>query len=470
MRRKTKILCTLGPSTQTPASITRLIEAGADVLRLNMSHATADWTRQICKDIRAAAKKANREVAILMDLRGPSIRTGDIKAPIPLKVGDPIEFRLDPEIKPTCKASVEVAYRGLAEDVKPGDALLLDNGLIHTRVTHCDPDVVRGQVTTEGTLTSRRHVNLPGVAVGIPALTRKDLADIDLAVDIGEFDFVALSFAREAEHVRQLGAMLEERGSTARVIAKIENHQAIDNLDDIIQASGGVMVARGDLGIECALEEMPLIQRRIIERCSYFGRKCIVATQMLESMIENPSPTRAEVTDIFNAVLEQVDAVMLSGETTVGKYPDRCVEIIDRVARRTELEFPNGRPTAENPLFTDKEKTAKAASDLANSIPGAKILVFTARGVLGHLLAHQRPESAPIYAFSPHEYVVRRLLMARAVFPYLLPFGTDAERMITTGIDLLKKEGLLKKGDPVILLSDVFQGEYEVDSILWRKV
>lgn len=469
MRRKTKIICTLGPATQSSKAIADLLRAGANVMRLNMSHATPEWTKKICKDIRAASKEVGRDVAILMDLRGPSIRTGDIDAPIPLKVGDKIEFRLEDNLKPSCKASVHVAYRGLAEDVQVGSDLLLDNGLIQVCITAISPEIVTGKVITDGVLTSRRHINLPGVSVGIPALTRKDLKDIDLAVEIGDIDFVALSFAREAEHVKQLAAMLEERGSNARVIAKIENHQAIENLDAIIQASGGVMVARGDLGIECALEELPIIQRRIIERCSFYGRKCIVATQMLESMIENPSPTRAEVTDIFNAVLEQVDAVMLSGETTVGKYPSGCVQIIDRVARRVEREFPSGRITPDNPLLTDKDKSAKAASDLANSISGSKILVFTARGVLGHLVAHQRPEHSPIFAFSPNLYVCRRLIMARSVYPYQLPFGEDAEKMIEAGLNLLKKEGHLKDGDPVILLSDVFQGEFDVDSIIWRK-
>ena len=241
------------------------------------------------------------------------------------------------------------------------------------------------------------------------------------------------------------------------------------NLDEIIQASGAVMVARGDLGVECALEELPVVQRRIIERCSHFGRKVIVATEMLESMRENAIPTRAEITDIFNAVNERVDCVMLSAETSIGKYPVRCVETLDRVCKRVEAEFPDGRLVPDAPLTTDQHKTVSAATALANSIPGSHLLVFTQRGIMGHLVAHMRPREARIFAFTPNLDAARSLLMARGVTPFHRPLATTPDENIEGALNLLKKRKLIEDGAPVVITSDVLHQHYEVDSILWRK-
>jgi pyruvate kinase len=258
--------------------------------------------------------------------------------------------------------------------------------------------------------------------------------------------------------------------SKARVIAKIENQQALDNIDALVEASGGIMIARGDLGSECPIEDLPLIQRQIVERCSYHGRKVIVATQMLESMIENPVPTRAEVTDIFNAVIEQVDCVMLSGETSVGRYPEKCVEVLDTVIRRIEQKYPSGRFASDAPLKTNKHKTVKAAILLANSIPGSKLLVFTLRGVMAHLLAHQRPEFAPIFAFTPNLHVSRTLVTARGVHPFVLEFTEgQPESSIREALDLLRRENLIKPGDPLVILSDALYDGVNVDAILLRR-
>lgn len=468
MLRKTKILATLGPASDDSATINALLRAGASIFRLNMSHAQPDWTRRTVDLIRAAAHDQGVEAAVLIDLRGPSIRTGDVSQPIDLAPGDLLELRLRPEVEAERERSVTVNYPGLGRDVRPGDPLLLANGLLRGSVVAAGEDRVVVEMKTGGQLTSRRHINLPGVSVGLPTLSRKDHADIDLAVSVGA-DFVALSFARHAAGIEELRALLQERGSKARVVAKIENHQAMANLDSIIEVSDAVMVARGDLGVECEIEELPIIQRRIIERCSFIGRKCIVATQMLESMVENPVPTRAEVTDVFNAVMEQVDCVMLSGETAAGRHPVACVEVLDRVARRVEAEFPAGRLVANPPLLSDKHRTSHAANTLANSIAGCRILVFTLRGVLGHLIAHQRPERAPIFAFSPNLDVVRSLLMARSVHPFSLSFDDEPECIIENGIRVLRDAGLLASGDPLVIISDVFHDAFEVDSILWRK-
>jgi pyruvate kinase len=325
------------------------------------------------------------------------------------------------------------------------------------------------EVVTGGEMKSRRHINLPGVDVNLPPLTKKDYEDLDLGVELG-VDYFALSFAREPGHIQHLELLLEQRNCPARVIAKIENQQALKNLDALVQASKGIMVARGDLGSECPVEDLPIIQRDIIERCSYFGRKVIVATQMLESMIENPVPTRAEVTDIFNAVIEQVDCVMLSGETSVGKYPDRCVEVLHRVTSRTEQRYPSGRFASDAPLKTNKHKTVKAAVVLANSISGSKLMVFTKGGVTAHLLAHQRPEFAPIFAFTPSLPVSRALMSARGVWPFVMEFDREPQETILTALDLLKKRKLICAGDPIVILTDVLHDELVVDSILLRVV
>lgn len=466
--RKTKILCTLGPATESAEVITTLMEKGADIFRLNMSHASHDWVRMVYACIREAAAKGSKEIAVLMDLTGPSIRTGDVDQPWQLQVGDWVEFRCKPEVTPTVPLSVTVNYPELGKDLKVGDVIMVDGGMIQIKATEISDKRVIGTVLTKGEMKSRRHINLPGVPVRLPPLTQKDYADLDLGCELG-VDYFALSFAREPAHIQHLQLLLEQKGSKARVIAKIENQQALQNLDTLVEASGGIMVARGDLGSECPIEDLPLIQRQIVERCSYHGRKVIVATQMLESMIENPVPTRAEVTDIFNAVIEQVDCVMLSGETSVGRYPDKCVEVLDTVIRRIEQKYPSGRFASDAPLKTNKHKTVKAAILLANSIPNSKLLVFTLRGVMAHLLAHQRPEFAPIFAFTPHLHVSRTLVSARGVQPFVLPFEESSpEEAIRNAIDLLRKLGHVKPGDPLVILSDALYDGVNIDAILLR--
>ena len=466
MTRKTKILCTLGPATQTPEVIRELIAKGADVIRLNMSHASHDWVRLVYGHVRQAAADLKKEVAILMDLTGPSIRTGDVPEPWQLVIGDKVEFLTKPEAKPTVKYSTTVNYSDLGRDLKKGDTIFIDGGMIQIRVTEISAFRVAGEVLTQGEMKSRRHINLPGVPVRLPPLTQKDYLDLDLGVELG-VDFFALSFAREPGHVQHVQLLLEQKGSKARVIAKIENQQALENLDALVEASAGIMVARGDLGSECPIEDLPLIQRRIVERCSYHGRKVIVATQMLESMIENPVPTRAEVTDIFNAVIEQVDCVMLSGETSVGRYPLKCVEVLDTVISRTEEKYPSGRFASDAPLKTNKHKTVKSAVVLANSIEGAKLMVFTLRGVMAHLLAHQRPEFAPIFAFTPHQHVSRTLTTARGVHPMVMDFSPgNPDATVRNALAQLKERGAVNPGDPIVILSDALYNDTNVDAIL----
>jgi len=469
--RKTKIICTLGPATDSEETIAALIDAGANIFRLNMSHAAHGWVRACTKAIRAASEKCGRGVSILMDLQGPSIRTGDVDTVIDLVEGDIVEFRISGS-EATRDYSVTVNY-DFAGDIAEGDTVLVDNGVLHMKVMEKSDKRVVASVLTDGKLGSRRHINLPGVKVGLPALTEKDLTDIDVAVETG-MDFVAMSFVRDAQHISYLREMLQAKNSKARVVSKIEDQQAVENLEEIILASDAIMVARGDLGIECRLEELPVIQRRTIQKCAEIGRKVIVATHMLESMITNPVPTRAEVTDVANAVYEQADAVMLSGETSVGDYPVKCVEVLDRISQRVEQE--EGADYARRALLqTDKHKTVRSAVDLANSLPGSKILAFTQYGRMAHYVAHLRPREAPIFAFSPNLDVCRSLNMSRAVHSFQTEFCTDPDKTIQAAMRLLKGAGLVSPGDQLVILSDVLlhntEGEnMKVDSILLRGV
>src|SRR5437588_3854630 len=356
--RKTKIICTLGPATEKTETIRQLIARGADVFRLNMSHAPREWVREIVPRIRKLAAAAGRPVGILLDTQGPAIRTGPVKTLLELKKGDVLEFTLR-HAKKTQKKSVEVNYDNFADDVSVGDTVLVDSGLIKLRVIEKKKNRVLCKVVTPAALGSLRHINLPGVHVSLPPLTKKDIADVRLGAELG-VDFVALSFVRKTSDLDELRDLLRHRKSKAQVLAKIEDQAAVESIDNIIKSADLVMVARGDLGIEVPMEELPIIQRRIVKSCIRFGKPVVVATHLLESMISNRVPTRAEITDVANAVFEQADAIMLSGETTVGKYPVECVDILNRVAVRIERSGGAGYREAAT-MQNIRKKTAASA-------------------------------------------------------------------------------------------------------------
>lgn len=463
--RKTKLICTLGPATMEPEAVRALIGAGASVFRLNMSHAAHDWVRRVVATVRAEAGALGVEVATLVDLQGPSIRTGDVEGKLALQRGDRVEFR-NADLTPAAPVSVTTNYDGLHRDVSVGDTLLVDNGALHFRIESVEEGRLLCEVLTEGEMGSRRHINLPGVRVGLPALTEKDEADIALAAEVGA-DFVAISFVRDAAHVDLLREKLRALGSGAGVVAKIEDQEAVRHLPGIVAASDAVMVARGDLGIEVHLEELPIVQRTIVRECARIGRRVIVATHLLESMAENPVPTRAEVTDVANAVFEQADAVMLSGETSVGRYPVKCAETIDRIARRLERE-PGAGYHAALELSSEKEFTVRSAVVLANSLERSALVVFTARGVLARCAAQLRPERAAIFAFSPDPAVVRSLVLNRAMVPFRLDLAEDPEETLRRALDLLRGRGLVSAGDPVVVVSDVLLPVFDDAAVLLR--
>src|SRR5205809_1123393 len=417
--RKTKIICTLGPATEKTEILRQLIQKGTDVFRLNMSHASHDWVREIVPRIRALAQKADRPVALLLDTQGPAIRTGDLKANLHLKPGDILEFTVD-GAQSKERYSVDVNYRGFADDVTVGNTILVDNGLIKLLVLSKGRNRVRCKVLTRAILGSRRHINLPGVHVNLPSLTRKDLADVSLGVEIGA-DFIGLSFVREKSDIEQLRNLLLRKKSKAQIVAKIEDQLAVRSIDKMIESTDVIMVARGDLGIECPMEELPIIQRRIVKNCFRLGKPVIIATQLLESMITNPLPTRAEITDVANAVFEQADALMLSGETSTGRYPVECVQVLHRVALR--IERSGGAGYAKGVILDDtRQKTVSSAVVLANSLKRARLIVFTRHGTMARNVSNLRPERAPVFAFTPDESVRRQLAICWGVFPVRIEF------------------------------------------------
>ncbi|PWU05412.1 MAG: pyruvate kinase [Verrucomicrobia bacterium] len=451
--RKTKIISTLGPVSDSPEKLKELIEAGVDVFRLNMSHADQEWVRNVVKKIRQISSDLNKVVGILLDTQGPAVRTGTLKTPFELKIGDILEFTVRGATSNE-PYSVDVNYDGFFDDVSVGNIVLVDNGVLHMEVLSKYDNKVRCKVLTRGKMGSRRHINLPGVRVNLPPLTEKDLGDIAAGVEMG-VDFVALSFCREANDVRMLRDVLNKHKSSAHIIAKIEDQHAVQVLDEIIWEADAIMIARGDLGIECPIEELPIIQRLAITRCLQVGRPVIVATHMLESMIENPVPTRAEITDIANAVFEQADAIMLSGETTIGKYPVDCVRIFDRVARRIE-QSPEIPPYSDKAIIVDvRQKTVKAAVVLAASLPGSKLMVFTRRGIMADYVSHLRLSRAPVFAFSPAETIVHRLSLNWNIFPIQMEFASELDDTLARAEAIMKERGFIQTGDQLVVIGDL---------------
>jgi pyruvate kinase len=364
--------------------------------------------------------------------------------------------------------AVDVNYPKLAADVSDGQIIMVDNGLIQMEVLERVKGRVRCRVTSPGILTSRRHVNLPGVKVDLPPITEKDRADARVGIETG-VDLFALSFARNAEVVGNFRQFLQDEGSDAEVVAKIEDQQAVDNLGEIIEAADGVMVARGDLGIECPFEDLPIIQRRAIKETIIAGKPVIVATHLLESMIEMPVPTRAEISDIAGAVSEQVDALMLSGETTTGKYPIECVRMLDRITRRAEAEL-NPALTEELKLLQPRVKLLRAASTLAIQMEGAAILVFTRSGNLASKLSSLRPNRVPIHVFTNDPRLHRRLHMKWGLDPFLMKFSKDPEATVGEAIDRLKQEGRVELGDYLVAVTNALAHDKVVETIQLREV
>ncbi len=466
--RRTKIIVTLGPATESAEMIGKLIDAGMNIARLNMSHATHDWARNTVRIIRDAASARKVCVGMLMDTQGPAIRTGDLPAALDLRPGEKFTLTVRGE-KSEELHSVDVNYENFVNDISVGDVVLLDNGEIRMKVLKKFANRIECQVLTPGKLGSRRHINLPGVRVSMPALTAKDLQDVALGLELG-VDYFALSFVREAKDIQQLRAVIGTASHKPLIIAKIEDQQAVENLNAIIQEADGIMVARGDLGIEVPYEELPIIQRRAVKTCLRLGRPVIVATHMLESMIENPMPTRAEITDVANAVFEQSDAIMLSGETTVGKYPLQCIEVFDRIARR--IERSGGANYQDRAVLTSpRQKLVRSAVVMADELKADAILVFTIRGNMARHVSWMRPRHSPIYAICENQAVADSLTINWGIRPVVIPFDHgNPEQTIASALKALTNQGELKSGQTTVVVSSISAGDQLVDAVQMRRV
>ena len=452
--RKTKIICTIGPATESQEMLQKLADAGMNLARLNLSHGDHASHGEVMRRIHALNATRSHPVAIMVDTQGPEIRTGDLAHDMNLHDGDEISVVPlgETDVETT---SIQVNYADLISDVAVGDKITLDNGLINLEVLSKGKRAMRCRVTDGGVLKSKRHVNLPGIRINLPGITEKDKRDIVFAREQGA-DFIALSFVRGAADIDQARALL---GTDCRIrlIAKIENQEALANLEAIIAAADGIMVARGDLGVEIPIELLPRVQRRIVRLCAVQGKRVIVATHMLESMIENPTPTRAEVTDVANAVYEEADAIMLSGETTVGKYPVRCVQMLDRIARSIEssrgLRFTDGLV-----LGDDQQQVAAAAVRLAESIGAQGIIVPTRSGRMADRVTNCHPQAPVICAFAFDEQTRRHLVLNRNLLSYCIPHHDDPEAMLTAAAAILLERQEFSAGDKMVVLSDILGG------------
>ena len=449
----------------------KLIESHVDVFRINMAHADHDWVKAISQRIRDVGTELNREPAIMMDVKGPEIRTGYLHKDLDLQKDDLLDlvFIAQPN-PPVCEGiwQVEVNYDKLPDHIKTGDTVLLDNGLIQLEVIDSSTERIRCQVQQDAVLKSRRHVNLPGIETGLPSLTEKDRRDSLVGIECTH-DYFALSFTRDADSVDLFRSFLRDNGSDAQIIAKLEDQKGVINVEEIIQSSDALMVARGDLGIECAFEDLPIIQRKAVGACLAAGKPVIVATHMLESMIESPVPTRAEISDVANAVNEGADCIMLSGETTTGRYPLECVKMLTRIASRMEEEIQPGL-TEELKLFRPKAKMLRSAAMLAMRLDNSAVLVFTRSGDLAAKLGALRPNGAPLFAFTDVKGLHRRLRLIWGIEPFLMDFSQDPEITIQNAINRLHEGKWIEEGDQLVTVTNAFAHRKVIESIQIREV
>jgi pyruvate kinase len=461
--RRTKIVCTIGPASNSEEQLEALMRAGMNVARLNFSHGKPEEHAIVIERIRRISTDLGCPIAILQDLQGPKIRVGSLQdgQPITLVDGEQVTITTHPIIGGP--QMIPTTYEQLPQDVKPSDHILLDDGLLELRVLDkTDTDVIC-QVVHGGLLKEHKGINLPGVAVSAPALTEKDINDLRFGIAHG-VDYVAISFVRRPEDVRTCKKLIRQfqhelkspRQPTAApipVIVKLEKPEAVAHLEDILEVADGMMVARGDLGVEMSLEKVPMIQKRVIARCNQLGLPVITATQMLESMVTNPRPTRAEVTDVSNAILDGTDAVMLSAETASGAYPVEAVQIMARIALETEA----GDSTAKQPQcqrLTEEHAVSHAARALSEEASVKAIVVFTRSGNSAHLISKDRPRT-PILAYTPSDEVYRQLALWWGVWPYRLRFKGTTEALIELVDTRLQEDHLIQKDEHVVIMGGV---------------
>ncbi|WP_123390931.1 pyruvate kinase [Nocardioides aurantiacus] len=448
--RRAKIVCTLGPATQSLEKIRELVAAGMDVARMNLSHGSYEDHEEVYRNVRRAADESGHGVGVFVDLQGPKIRLAKFAAgSAQLTKGQ--AFTITTREVPGDGQVAGTTYAGLPGDVGPGDQVLIDDGKVRLRVTSVEGQDVHTEVVTAGRVSNHKGINLPGVPVSVPAMSEKDIADLRWALHL-TVDFIALSFVRNAQDAEDVRAIMREEGVMLPVIAKIEKPQAIDNLDEVVKAFDGFMVARGDLGVECPLEDVPFLQKRVVEKARRNAKPVIVATQMLESMINNPAPTRAEASDVANAVLDGADAVMLSGETSVGEYPIETVETMARIISSTENHELHHMAAIDWQPRTRGGVIAKAAAEVAERIGAAYLVAFTQSGDSARRLARYRG-AIPVLAFTPEARVRSQLSMTWGVETFKTDAVEHTDEMVRQVDEQLLKIGRVAEGDLVVIIA-----------------
>ena len=455
--KKTKIICTMGPNTNDRNLMKALAENGMDIARFNFSHGDYEEQKSRLDMLKSIRDELDLPIAALLDTKGPEIRTGKLKdgKKVTLKEGDLYTLTTEEIVGDETRGYIN--YAGLAEDVKPGDRILIDDGLIELHVRKVNGTDIVCRIENGGELGEKKGVNVPGVRVKLPALTDKDKEDIRFGVDAG-FDFVAASFVRNADAIREIREILDEKGSAMQIIAKIENEEGIENIDSIIEASDGIMVARGDMGVEIPAEKVPHIQKMIIRKCNLACKVVITATQMLDSMIRNPRPTRAEVSDVANAVYEGTDAVMLSGETAMGSYPIEAVRMMSQIAEESEkyldyMFYQRRKVSAEN-LRNISNTVCYSSVATASDLEAPVIVAPSVSGFTTRMLSKWRPK-ALIAGLSPSMTAVRQMQLYWGVKPFHAKRAESTDALLFASVELLKEKGIVKEGEIVVATAGV---------------
>lgn len=451
--KKTKIVCTMGPATDSDETLKELVLNGLNVCRFNFSHGSHEEHKGRMDRTKRVREELNAPVAILLDTKGPEIRTGEFEEPVVLEEGARFVVTMDECIgnKDRCT----VSYKEMVNDVKVGDTILIDDGLVALKIVEISGNDIITIVENSGKVSTKKGVNLPGVIINLPAITEKDIEDIKFGIEQG-IDFIAASFVRKASDVLEIRKILEENnGSDIHIISKIENQEGVDNIDSIIAVSDGIMVARGDMGVEIPGEEVPIVQKMIIKKCNEVSKPVITATQMLDSMIRNPRPTRAEVTDVANAIYDGTDAIMLSGETAAGKYPVEAVKTMNRIALRTEETLScDVRSCSNNTEVNITDAISHATCTTAQDLDANAIITCTSSGYTTRMVSKFRPH-APIIATTQSESVMRKLSLNWGTYPILSELGENTDEVIESSIVSAQEAGYIKVGDTVVITAGV---------------
>ncbi len=461
----TRIICTIGPSSDTLPILREMAAEGMNIVRLNMSHGDHESAAKIVEMVKQINRDVQYPVSLLLDTQGPEIRTGS--AEMDLVEGGQININTHP-LPENEEGCLYVNYPHLVDTVSVGDRISVDSGLVNLEVLSKADRQLQCRILDGGFIKGRRHVNLPGIHVDIPAITEKDKSDILFGVE-NNIDYIALSFVRDKNAIFELKDLLKEKNSQTKIIAKIENYDGVENMEEIIREVDGIMVARGDLGIEVNIEDLPSIQRQIAYHCAIHGKSLIVATHLLESMIEHPIPTRAEITDIANAVYEEADAIMLSGETANGKFPVRAIQHMKKTAEKAEY-FPSVHYARDIVKTDDLQHIAFAAIQLVSDLMLKGMIVFTQSGKSAVIASRCRPPRIKIYAFTNSPKTQTTLTLNRSVYPILIPFHDDFEETVQVALKKLRETGDFQKGDRMVMIHEILTEGGMVPSVQVRDV